>query len=157
MYNTESMLTRDVPPSPVRLPLIPLKVRHESEAISIPVQPFHIHYPRASGRLVLIPKQQFEGAELRVPIYAVIERDEDGRFIASEPFFHMHGDADTTEEAVADLLYVLAAYRRSLAGRIERLTPHLAQQFAYLAGLITLKQPCPRLILTRWMRHCETR
>jgi len=88
--------------------------------------------------MTVVYPRRLHGATLKVPLDVSIERDEDGIFIASEPCFHMHGQAGTPDEAVRDLLEVLVGYRESLAEQRDRLGEQLRQQLTYLMTLIDL-------------------
>ena len=100
-------------------------------------QPHILPETSEDGQLTL-PSQRYGAAVLKTPLVLTITRDEKGRYIASDPAFHMHADGATPSEAAQNCLRVLIAYRRSLARCDEQLGATMLRQLDYLRTLIAL-------------------
>lgn len=76
------------------------------------------------------------GRRLTHPLNITIAHD-DGEVIVSEPRFHMHASAPTTEEALVAFRRIFSGYLDILASRESRLDPYLREQLAYLRSYIS--------------------
>jgi len=78
------------------------------------------------------------GRYLSYPILVKIEED-DGEFIVSEIKFYMHGEGETTQEAIEAFKRTLSQHLDILSEEENNLSPYLCQQLGFLRQIIKVE------------------